>query len=854
MKLRAALSLQQVGDIKKIAENVAGDEAKALNRPALMDLLCTRLATASVVEGQLKALNKDGRTVVQRLADEGGELPYSIAVKDLGSGFANRFDDLLDNLMLQGLVYRDPETLSKEDPLVGIPETVLRSIPGVESNDRLRAIMSTFALSQLRTFAGDLDISPVPGKKAYLVEAIRDLLTDADSLKNYIRSLPDDQRILLDYCLSNGEQTVSSIREALTDGAIRSLDELVWKTPLFVRPNSSRLTDDDPVQLAADLRESLGHMAKGQGGNLEGSPEQGLAESVEMPSETITPGEYVPQDLTTLLGLIERRRPRTLKHGGMPKGELKEAGRFFKADGDPGYPDFLMLFAEDAGLVKNVGNRWTVNFRRVGLLGDRARLTNKLLDFWKTSDRWNEWAADRTASSPKKTRTDELLLLRKEILVALGKCPLDQWIAYPQFYKMLHRVSTPFRELAEGPASGRALASRGTTADEILRRMLSSTLAWIGLIEIGNPSDFNRPLHTVEGACFRLTPVGAHIVDKKNAPAPEFAIPFDKNATFIIQPNLEILAPPELPPADYIRVCGMSDLESIDVVSHFQITKEAFLDAFNRSSSAKNIRKFLETRSTTGVPDMVKSLINECEDKHGEIRIKQSSGYLEVDEATLLDELLAQKQIADLIDERLSDKTAALLATVKPDAAAGTLSKLGYMPALETHGEETEDGVIQLNYRASDLSRLVAFMEASQAFLGDYGDGDSGPTTLVRQLKRSLRRSAAEPLDKARENYDEAFDSAIKQIRESDGRAVKNAFQGTSPASDEKDIRSLIDYAIENRMRVKLGYGDRNHQDRIVEPTSEDEQMLYAYCRSRKGDRVFRVDRIVQAELTDEVF
>ncbi|MBS11730.1 MAG: hypothetical protein CME19_09020 [Gemmatimonadetes bacterium] len=854
MKLRAALSLQQVGDIKQIAEAVAGDEAKALNRPALMDLLCTRLASPTTIEGQLKGLDSEGRQVVQRLAQEGGELPYSVALKDLGRGFSHRFDDLLGVLTLAGLVYRDPESLSKDDPLVGIPETILRSIPGVEENDRLRSIMSTFALSQLRSFAEDLGIDPIPSKKAFLIEAIRDVLTDPDSLKDFVRSLPDDQRILLNHCLSHDTLTVSEIRDALTEGALRSLYELIWKTPLFVRPSSSRLTNDDEIRLAADLRASLGKMAKGQGGNLEGSPEQGLAEAIEVPDETVTPGELVPQDLTTLLGLIERRRPRTLKHGGMPKGELKEAGRFFKADGDPGYPDFLMLFAEDVGLVKNKANRWIVNYRKMGMLEDRAKLTAALLKFWKTTDRWNEWAADRTATSPKKTRTDEMLVLRKEVLTALGKCPLGQWIAYPQFYKMLHRISTPFRELAEGPASGKALASRGTTADEILRRMMSSTLAWVGLVEIGNPNAFNRPLHTVDGACFRLTPVGAHIVDKKNAPEPEFAIPFDKEATFIIQPNLEILAPPELPPADYVRLCGVSDLNSIDVVSHFQITKEAFLDAFNRSSTARTIRKFLESRSATGVPDMVKSLIKECEDKHGEIRIKQASGYLEVDDTAMMDELLAQKQVAEVIDERLSDCVASIKATVKPDTVANTLSKLGYMPALETHGEETEDGVIQLNYRGSDLSRIVGFLEASQTFLGNYGDGDSGPTTLIRQLKRSLRRSPGEPLEKAKAKYTDAFESAIKQIRESDGRAVKNAYQGNTPASKAKDIRKLIDYAIENRMRIKLGYGDRNHQGRVVEPTSEDDQMLYAYCRSRKGDRVFRVDRIVQAELTDEVF
>ena len=61
---------------------------------------------------------------------------------------------------------------------------------------------------------------------------------------------------------------------------------------------------------------------------------------------------------------------------------------------------------------------------------------------------------------------------------------------------------------------------------------------------------------------------------------------------------------------------------------------------------------------------MVKSLISECEDKHGEVKIKQAAGYMEVDDPNLLDELLAQNQVAELVDERLSDKTAAISAPV----------------------------------------------------------------------------------------------------------------------------------------------------------------------------------------------
>ncbi|MCH2664295.1 hypothetical protein MK139_08110, partial [bacterium] len=129
MKLRAALSLQQIGALKLLAQNVAGDEAAALNRPALMDLLCRRLASSTVIEERLRDLDKEGRTLVRKLAMEGGELPYSIAVHELGSGFHHRFDDILKALTVAGLVFSDNESLSKDDPLVGIPETILKSIP-----------------------------------------------------------------------------------------------------------------------------------------------------------------------------------------------------------------------------------------------------------------------------------------------------------------------------------------------------------------------------------------------------------------------------------------------------------------------------------------------------------------------------------------------------------------------------------------------------------------------------------------------------------------------------------------------------------------------------------------------------
>ena len=65
----------------------------------------------------------------------------------------------------------------------------------------------------------------------------------------------------------------------------------------------------------------------------------------------------------------------------------------------------------------------------------------------------------------------------------------------------------------------------------------------------------------------------------------------------------------------------------------------------------------------------------------------------------------------------------------------------------------------------------------------------------------------------------------------------------------------MMGYAIDRRLCVEIGYGPESEDGpdgRLVEPFSEDHAMLYAYCRSRRGDRVFRLDRIRFARLTSE--
>lgn len=855
MKLRAALTAQPVPLLRRIAAETELETEEHLNKPALIDALSRHLAQPAAVDRHLARLSDPCRELLSQLAAQGGELPRSVAIAELGHGFEHRFSEMIESATLLGLAFQDTQVHGETDPLIGVPESILRSLALPEGKQhRLRAVLANYSLGQLTTFARDLGIEMRENRRPFLIEIIHRHLTDPDHLKAYLKGLSEDRRDVLDFVLSESAPTPADVESRLGEGAVRALEDLIWKTPLFVAPESSRLARDHPLVIASDLAKILQTLARAQGGRLESPPEESLNDHASLPSSIVTPGEQLPRDLGTLLGLIERKRPKTLKRGGMPKGELREAGRFFRAGEDPGYPDFLMLFAEDAGLLSPENGRWVLSKTGPRRLARHSSLLKTLVTFWKDTDRWNEWAADRASVNGRKGRAEELKTLRTEVLAGLARCPDDAWVSYNQFYRTLVKLSPAFKTLTDGPAAGTVLSSRGTTADELLRRMLVGAIAWMGIVEIGNPRAFDRPLHASEGACFKLTAAGRSIL-KRSKEEVSFGVPASPDARFIIQPNLEVLAPPELPVTDYVQLCGLTDLKSIDVVSHFQITREAILDALNRGFTSTRILRFLRERSATGVPDMVKSLVKDCDDKHGEIQIRLASGYVCVDEPARLDELFAQKQIAELLGERFSPTVVGIKVGSRPEALAQLLTRQGYMPSFEHVDQAETESSHQVNLSTTDLSELVGYLESSISFLDSrLGEKPRDITHLAQRLRRVLRRTPGESIAQRTEEHAELFERVIEQVRESDGSDSLSEFEGPNPATKEEDILTVVDFAIRRKLCLRLEYGTRDNPDRIVQPTSEDEKMLYAYCRNRRGDRVFRLDRIQRAELLGETF
>ena len=179
------------------------------------------------------------------------------------------------------------------------------------------------------------------------------------------------------------------------------------------------------------------------------------------------------------------------------------------------------------------------------------------------------------------------------------------------------------------------------------------------------------------------------------------------------------------------------------------------------------------------------------------------------------------------------------------------------MPSLSEESEDVREGYHQLMLRSSELAELVGFVEAADTVLRDrlgkrYSRRDVA--AVARRLRRQLRKSPGAPVKEARDQALEAFEALAETPAEKRTESVRS-YQGDDPAEATEAVRSLVEYAIDRHLCIVIDYDASDSEKsgkRIVEPISEDHAMLFAYCRDRKGDRVFRIDRIQRATLTAE--
>ena len=674
MKLRAALTQYSFSTLCQLARDVGVDPGHNSNKTSLADELCRVIPDPERVAKRLTALSQEQRAMVQTLAAEGGELLEAEAVEKFANGFLPRLHAQLSDLT--GLVFRDTHTLGDTCILIGIPESLLKSIPIPDADQgRLLPIMKPISVGLLRAFAEQIDLRLSDMRKPIVSNAIRDVLLETKTLRDYLNTLSEDRRAILDLFLPANALTRREIAEKLGESAVRELEDMLWKMPIFYAPNRDLHAPNAAICLASDLSAALSKIAQSRGGQLESSLESSLETPTATPAAIYENTAFLVRDLTTLLGIIAQRLPRRLKHGGISKTDLRDTNKYCHIQDDPGYIEFLTLFAETTGLVEPQGTAWHTASDAGTRIGHIINIRKACFEFWFHSKRWNEWSADRTKATS--ARMQELKNIRSEIVRSLRHCPTDTWMTYPSYYQFLTRLSEPFRYFAKNPAY------TGTTADELLRRVITGALTWMGIVRVGNFPNFSAPLQRSKQAVFQITPAGYALLHDTHNDVLTEQIPLqNSDAKFVVQPNFEVLSPPDLPCAHYLRLCILGDIKTQDVMACFHLSRDSIRRALTRGLSGDEIRAFLTQHSTSGLPHMVETLIAECDDKYGEIEIISATGCIKTATRELLDELYAQPRIAQALGDRNSPTTATLNNATSPEFLIQILHQQGYLPHL----------------------------------------------------------------------------------------------------------------------------------------------------------------------------
>lgn len=673
MKLRAALTQYPLETLCQIARN-EGIDPSGSNKTVLTDALCRVLPDPKRVAKRLTALSNEQRAMVQALAAEGGEVLESEAVEKFANGFLPRLHALLNDL--NGLVFRDAHTLGDPCILIGIPESLLKSIPIPDANQgRLLVVMKPISVGLLRAFADQIGLRLSDIRKPIVSNAIRGALLDTKTLRNYLNTLSEDRRAILDLFLPANAITRSEVTDKLGESAVRELEDMLWKMPIFYAPHQNLHAPNAAIYLASDLCAALSQIAQSQGGQLESSIESILETSTTTPRDMCENTAFFIRDLTTLLGIVAKRLPRRLKYGGISRTDLRDTSKYCHIQNDPGYIEFLTLFAETMGLVKPHSTAWHTASDAGTRMEDIIEIRKACFSFWLHSDRWNEWSADRTKATS--ARMQEIKNIRSEIVRSLRHCPTDTWMTYPSYYKFLTRLSEPFRHFAKDPSH------TGTTADELLRRVIAGALTWMGVVRVGNFPNFSTPLQQSKKAVFQITPAGYALLHDTDDDALTEQIPQqNSDAKFVVQPNFEVLSPPDLLSAHYLKLCILGNLKTQDVMACFDLSRDSIRRAFARGLSGDDIRTFLTQHSASGLPAMVDTLIAECDEKYGEIEIIPAIGSVKTATRELLDELYAQPRIAQALDDRISPTTATLNDATNPESLIQILQQQGYLPHL----------------------------------------------------------------------------------------------------------------------------------------------------------------------------
>lgn len=517
--------------------------------------------------------------------------------------------------------------------------------------------------------------------KPSLIELLDAVLDGADTREQMLGELDPDSRRLFDYlCEHDGhapaaailaafDWTAADLRRAFASLEVRALTfETLWhdRRVLFV-PRQVRYpqpTVHTPPQTASE------------------PPVVDARSPIELPWNLLTVLAYFTQTEVT----INRH------NNELPKRALKHLLDSFlhPASGEAGdaYLSLVLHFAGALGLLaEDEGtHREAVGPR----LEDWVHLpfdaqSRRLYALWLEDRRLRE----DPASPFFLWRAPDPTAARKRLVAHLAECPLDTWLSIESFLQHVYAVD-PYLLVSrddlvrQGGVKGLRDFSARWMSNEggLLANMISHALLWLGVVDLGSDAA-GKPV------AFRITAAGARLIGHAEA-LPESE---RQGKPFVVQPNFEVMVmAPEARAIWRLLLC--TDLARHDLVSVYRLTKESVLRARAGGLNPEDLQEFLSSNSRKALPQNVRQCINDWARGYKRTLLEKVT-LLEVEDAEVLDELLASRRLKGFLARRLTP-TVALIKLPRTTAwtrddpwqkLAKELRAAGYFPEIVEEAE-----------------------------------------------------------------------------------------------------------------------------------------------------------------------
>ena len=879
----------------------------------LLDHLYFRLPQVPYFRHIFDKLNRDEKNLIYFLTIHGGDLEESeVAQRCFGGDFKN-MKNHVNALTLKGFVFF--EDLRSEEVgavMVGIPEPYLRLIElPAYWEGYLGNFLKDRSTAQLRAMAVEgLKLKPVSNKKNYLLILIRRFLLNPANLKMYINSLPSPERAIFETLkYRNG---VCIYRDLLATGYQKRYDHskadfvnslLATSGLIFtVVPDQNKY--NNLLMIPRDIDYIVSHEFAPDNRTLSELDTVSLLGDQSSPPHILDNSNFLLCDLVILASYIFRNQVKTLANGGIGKNDLKKILPFLSAHKNIKYVAFLALFCISKKFILGVSGLWKVTANFTKWLEDSQQCYRDLYQFWVETNEWNEEYADgdtvHTEFFP--SNLVNIAEMRKLVVKNISNIPHRRWMHFSSFVNGIIPqidINLPNR------GSQLVLEKNNRPNSYVVESILAETMYWMGLLSLGlmDMQDIerlgNRPLEIQQIGprrvrrkqqrggeiefYFKLTDLGKHVFEREH-PLDAATLftkkhkePFEllkyEIKHFVVQPNLDVITPPDLNLKTFYHLNEFADIKKIDVMSTLSIARDSLRDGMDKGLSGKQVLEFLEESCRPSLPETVKHLINECSQKHGEVYMGYAGGFIYVNDPILLEDLRSHRKIQSAIKDIVDQKVVILNTNVNVKLLAKDLKNLGFMPKLDSERVHvTSDKKYHLTLSKDDLYILISslrFINAIEEQLGSNISEDkvaplaehlkpdpetyapinyfveSTTSNFLKRFQNALKKKIAAATVKYKKQLASLIATAVPRM------PTKYSFTGPNPALEPRDIRAMVEFAIEHDFQIEIDYLTTSTKmiSELVAPESLEEDKIYGFCEKHESYKVFNLKRVKKSKL-----